>query len=360
MRFSFMNKDIEIFKFNSVKDFGGTVFLTEGRLLNGVLPLGFTDLNDWIKSRYILNYRYQVEELLGRLGIVDLDAIISITNCVSLNDTYWVKPEGSNIQWSNVSPYRNSLNKVVSMYSFDGTIEGKNITSSPDFSTDGTFPKCWRRNNGKIYMYKAGTTGAYNAGYEPYSEVFACQLAKYLGMNAVEYTLGHYRGMDVSICECMCTEEVGLVQLRKYISNRRMSYEDLKLGYSDLFKSLSDMFLLDILTCNVDRHYGNVGLFVENDTQNILGVSKIYDNNLSCIPYYCDDTNLIEYINSLRCSDRSTFIELFRLIENPVIRGKLRKAISFRFKPIGNKRADKRVSILNKMLKYQIERCLNV
>ena len=50
-------------------------------------------------------------------------------------------------------------------------------------------PKCWRRINGKIYLYKGGTSGFSNTGFEPYSELYAYQIAKAMGINAIRYTL---------------------------------------------------------------------------------------------------------------------------------------------------------------------------
>ena len=48
-------------------------------------------------------------------------------------------------------------------------------------------PKCWRRDSGKILLFKGGTSGAYNTGNEPFSEFYAAQIARAMGINAIDY-----------------------------------------------------------------------------------------------------------------------------------------------------------------------------
>lgn len=126
------------------------------------------------------------------------------------------------------------------------------------------------------------------------------------------------------------------------------------------YKALIDMLLLDTLTCNTDRHYGNIGIMVENDTQRALGISKIYDNNLSCIPYYIEDESLKYYVNDIRAKDGSTFNRLYSLIKCGYTRKLCQKAMNFEFTGTGNKRADKRIRVLNKMLRYRIRENLSI
>ncbi len=66
------------------------------------------------------------------------------------------------------------------------------IKSSPELTTNGMLPKCWRRESGVIRLYKGGTAGAANAGYEPYSEFYAAQIAEVLHINAIPYGLSKF------------------------------------------------------------------------------------------------------------------------------------------------------------------------
>lgn len=54
----------------------------------------------------------------------------------------------------------------------------KAFTTSPELTTDGMLPKAWRSVNGGIYLYKGGSSGAANAGNEPYAEYYAAQIAE--------------------------------------------------------------------------------------------------------------------------------------------------------------------------------------
>lgn len=223
--FELLNKDVLVYKFAIERNVLG---LSYSLLETGaaVPPITLRDMNEWLNSRYVLSHRRHIASLFSSVGIQDLEDFIVITNCVAVTDTYWVREAGSHLSWSNVSPYRNSLNKVISEYSLTGVSpSGTCLTGSPDFSTDGTFPKCWRRHDSILELCKAGTEGYSNAGLEPYSEVFAYQLANYLSFNAVPYRLGRYKSKLVSICPNMCSEDVGFVSLRYWTGVESTDFE---------------------------------------------------------------------------------------------------------------------------------------
>lgn len=361
MEFYLMNKDNIVVYFNVVRTPLGVNYNILGDVI-GALPRDLKDISDWIKSRYILSHRADISALFTQLGIVNIEDYIEITNCISLNDTFWVKSADSNKNWNSVSPYRNSLNKTISEFSFTGgKVNGKYITGSPDFSTGGNFPKCWKKVNGGIYLYKAGTSGASNAGLEPFSEVFAYQLGKYLGLDCLEYKYSYYKNTCVSTCRNMCNEDIGLISFRDLIWDSITDYNKVfnyvKNNKVEMQKVI-DMLFLDSLLCNVDRHFGNISFYVNNATQRIVGMSSIYDNNLSCIPYYTENEDLIYYINDIRAKDGRTFDELYDMIKCKRTRKLLQEAGKFKFKKIGVPKADARVPILNRMLEYRINCCL--
>jgi hypothetical protein len=265
-----------------------------------------------------------------------------------------VKRDTSKKTWSTVSLFRTSFNKSVADYSFTGNLPDKNIGSSPDFSTDGTFPKCWVRENNSIVLVKAGTSGAFNAGYEPYSEVFACQLANYLGIPVIQQTLGKHKGVDVSKCKCICNENIGIIKLNELVNKPNADFEWLLSKYD--IKLIHEMLMLDCLLCNVDRHFGNIWLYTDENSNAVRGFTEVCDNNLSCIPYYVSDEPLKYYIDDIRAKDGRTWEELLALLDKSVLKEIKCKARNFKFKPLGNKRADSRIEILNNMLKYQISK----
>lgn len=360
--FSIMNKDVKILDFGIKRDSYTLNFSIIKVYNERQVPISikskFSDLRTWIESRYILAYRKDTLNFFKNIGIDNVEDFISITKCVSLNDTYWVKPMNSRLSWKAVSPYTNPINKNISDYSFNNKLCTKNIGSSPDFSTDGNFPKCWKRMNDEIFLLKAGTTGYSNAGNEVYSEVFAYQLAKFLGLNCIEYTLTQHKGVEVSKCKLICDETTGIVSLRQYINNSNTDFKYLVDKFNS--KYIHEMLVFDYLICNTDRHFGNIWLFIDNSTQKVIGFTPIGDNNLSCIPYYVEDENLHYYINDIRAKDGRTWKELLSLIDKNVAKEVIYKAKGFWFKPIGRPKADKRVTILNNMLHYQIKEALKI
>ena len=120
-------------------------------------------------------------------GCQELDGYLDVTHALSLNDTFWVKRVDSPLKWREVSLYRNPFNEVISEAAFDGSPSSSTFSStSPEFSTDGQYAKCWIRENNAIWLYKTG--GVF--GMEPLSEYLASQLAACLCPDAVTYDWG--------------------------------------------------------------------------------------------------------------------------------------------------------------------------
>lgn len=333
--------------------------IVDTKLLPLGIQSGYYTVYSWLESRYILAYKRETKEFFATLGINSLEQFIDITNCASLNDCYWVKSANSNKTWNRVSLFRNSFNENIAHYSFTGKIINKNVGSSPDFSTDGSFPKCWKRIDEEIYLLKAGSSGASNAGYEPYSEIFACQLAKFLDLPIIWQELSKHKDTVISKSKCICNENVGLVKMNELHNKSNTDFKWLIYNYKDI-PFVHEMLMFDYLTCNVDRHFGNIWLYINVNTNAVIGFTGICDNNLSCIPYYNVDESLHYYINDIRAKDGRTWKELLQLIDKDVVKRLAAKASKFKFKPLGDKKGDSRVDILNQMLKYQLEQISEV
>lgn len=353
-RFLLMNKDIVVLIFSTVLEEFALNYKVEYIEKKFLVPRGLRNLREWIEERYICIFQNGIHNFYELTGISGIEELIEITNCISLKDTYWVKKDNSRKTWNSVSPYRNSLNEIVTEYSFTGKLMGKITTGSPDFSTDGNFTKCWKREYSGLYLYKAGSSGACNAGNEPYSEVYAYKIAAGLGIEIVKYELSSYAGRLISKCKCLTNENVGLVPYRELYGTNRCNFAELLHSVdSTSKKQILDMLLLDYITCNTDRHYGNIGIFIENDTNRILGFAPLYDHNLSCLPYYMEDENLEFYISDIRAKDGRTWEELYKLLECDYTKEKLGRLLGVSF-GIGEKRDD----IINRMVEHQVKKAL--
>lgn len=93
---------------------------------------------------------------------------------LSLNDVYWVVPEDFDGKFADYNLYDNRFNRILSQIVFTGygSSVKSSLLSSPEFTTNGMLPKCWRRINGKIELYKGSTSGFSNNGFEAVCEYY--------------------------------------------------------------------------------------------------------------------------------------------------------------------------------------------
>jgi hypothetical protein len=98
-----------------------------------------------------------------------------------------------------------------------------------------------------------------------------------------------------------------------------------------------DMLLFDAVICNVDRHYGNFGLLVENKTNRIVAPAPLFDHGNSLFNFagqdcWERDDTLQAYIETLMPSVYDDFIGTAKALISQEQRLKLRRLLEFRFK----------------------------
>ena len=152
-----------------------------------LLPLDLPEVSPagietWIRHRTVPRNRAYVSSLLSAMGLSlnrPMD-IIRVSKGLSLNDCYWVTDEAFKGSFDRFNLYDNRFNRTLGWIAFTGygSSNPSGLTSSPEFTTNGMLAKCWRRERGKIRLYKSGTEGAANTGNEPYSEYYAAMIAK--------------------------------------------------------------------------------------------------------------------------------------------------------------------------------------
>ena len=105
-------------------------------------------------------------------------------------------------------------------------------TASPEFSTDGTFAKCWTRLDNQIFLMKRGSEGGANAGLEPYSEMYASQLAAVFCPDSVPYDGVNYHEKKASKCPLFTNEQYGFAPIYKCIGVEAGIAQTLQYGLS--------------------------------------------------------------------------------------------------------------------------------
>lgn len=155
--------------------------------------------------------------------------IIKVSKGLSLNDCYWVVEEGFDGTHDKFNLYDNRFSQVLALIAFTGygSSVRTSFASCPEFTTNGMLPKCWRRKDGKILLYKGGTRGASNTGNEPYSEYYAAQVAKALGINAIEYGLSQWKGELCSTCELFTSKKYSFLSIGRVVTSSELPKKSL-------------------------------------------------------------------------------------------------------------------------------------
>jgi len=271
------HRDRELLRFEWVGQQGVRVLsVNEGE--RKFLPLEMKGVADdetlwtWLSRRTVPRNRRNTEELMARFGLNSHNTrgIIELCRGLSLNDVHWVVDDNFKGTWAEYNLYGNPFSKAVSIVAFLGM--GPDIemgwTSSPEFTTNGMLAKCWRRIGDDVVLYKGGTDGAANTGFEPYSEYYASQIAEAMGLKHVHYGLSRFKGLICSTCRLFTSDKYGYVPAGRIVS-RDEALQDPR---------FADIFFFDAIIFNADRHMGNFGYLVDNDTNEIVGAAPIFDN----------------------------------------------------------------------------------
>lgn len=250
-------------------------------------PPRFADIYTWLDQRNYAKHKEHLRKWLTEWQIDNVSGFIEMTHALSLNDSLWVRPADSDLSWERVNLYQNDFTDVVSKTAFEKGLHGLKLsTTSPEFTSEGSFEKCWIREEDGIYLYKKSSSGFANAGLEAYSEFYATQYSSALCDAYVNYDLVKFKGSLVSRCRMFTSENEGFVPIYKYLDgDRKYQFADLvkflePLGFADDFRN---MIVLDAVILNPDRHFGNFGFLVDNETFKILRFAPVFDHNMSML-----------------------------------------------------------------------------
>ena len=299
-------------------------------------------LSSWIRHRVIPRNRAYVNRLLAKCGLSvnrPMD-IISVCKGLSLNDSYWVVEEGFAGKFDKYNLYDNHISRILGLISFTGygSNPPSSLASSPEFTTGGMLPKCWRRVDGKIKLFKGGTSGASNTGNEPYSEYYAFQIADKMGIRAVRYGLSCWKGYLCSTCELFTDKDHAFVPTGQLL--KKGGLEDVYAYYqslgSDYAQAFRDMLVFDAVVCNTDRHYGNFGFLVDSSTNRICAPAPLFDHGNSLFSlageeYMASEESLQRYADTLLPRVYDDFIGTAKQYMNAKNREQLRRLVNFRF-----------------------------
>lgn len=316
-----------------------SVFDVDKELFPIDMEVSNTGVLKWLQKRVIPKNRAFVDEILKSLGlsINNTKGIIDICKGLSLNDSYWVVPQEFEGTFEEYNLYDNRFSEVLSLVAYTGVgASNRAFTTSPELTTQGMLRKAWRfiEDDG-IYLYKGGTEGAANTGKEPYSEYYAYQIAKAMGLNAVAYDLENWKGILASKCKLFTDIDTAFVSIGRIVKEGSIK------ACLDYYKSISDeayeelcsMLVFDAVIYNEDRHFGNFGILRDNHTGKIIGPAPIFDNGLSLFNFAMpkDFENLSEYAKTRTTPYGVSFESICMEVMGKKQAAQLRKLLGFKF-----------------------------
>lgn len=288
-----MNKDVVLARVEIIKDMDNIEKLVYIDIYKRI-PKWLMNINDWINER-IASSRIHIGRLYDESNIVDLMSFINVCNCTSLSDTLWIKGEQDKVSWKSVSLFRNKFNIRNSEISLNGFSKvGFSRDRSPEYTTLGAYDKCWKRDGKEIVLLKKSSEkyseGSGNEAFSEYYSNIVCRDS--IGLNSgkdyIDYSISRY-GINhyISKCKCFTNERYGFIPI-SLIADDSYSIEYFNRLMANInsysHKLYMEMVTLDYITMNTDRHVGNFGCIIDNDSLKVIRMAPIFDNNLALYP----------------------------------------------------------------------------
>ncbi len=360
MIYYLMNKDVRLASFvveySRNKEICKTLYKYER------LPFWISSIDKWVRCRNASNHRSGFSDVLRCKDATDIEGFINLTHCLSLTDTLWVKREDEDLLWNNISLYNSDFIDIGITDVEYGTV--RMPISLPDLTTDGSFGKHWIRDSLQdIVLLKAGSTGASNAGLEPYCEVLASPIYDIL-CDGISYDLRECDGNIVSACSIFTNDMYGYKSFGEYNVNEIPTTSSImkiydKYGNADTFIG---MLIADSVVVNHDRHFGNFGFDVNNDTFEIEGMATVFDYNMALFPYadwYEGFDDIDSWIEKRGPVLGSNYYDVISDLITPSFRSKLINLKDLELSiPIDNKFSKQRLDIVNRFKNLNIDRIL--
>ena len=271
-------------------------------------------LNSWFKGRGIPAWRQNIEKLLEKLNVVSPTELLNKAYGLSLSDQYWIKGERQNLKWKDINFFTNDFEYKdyldVSLNSNSRESSTRISLHSPNNTTDGMVKKGWIIDEDNNRVLVKGTYSI--SGLEPINEWLASSICKRLDLDYCNYTLDILSRQLVSMCKNFLTKDEEIISAsdimdldsddnvsdyEKYVSILE-SY-----GIKDVKKKLSDMYIVDYLMLNTDRHMKNYGIIRNVKTLKWERITPIFDTGTSLqsdvtLPYLDFDNEEYKFFHS--------------------------------------------------------------
>ena len=258
----------------------------DGRIQN------LDNFDHWCASRILTLDREYAKEIMNSIGATQSTtdkerAEIALSyHCLSLMDIFWVKEKSERQDFSQLNLFENHLESTfvdVSLRGRQMTIQNRHLIAD-DLGTQGCYPKAWIREREGFRLLKDG-------GTEPVeNELLASKIVRCFRVNQVEYEEAFYDGQKVSVSKIITSLNESIVPMEYfevYACNHEIDTMQYILqldGYSYYM-----MNIIDYLIGNTDRHWGNWGLLIDNETNQPIRLYDLMDFNKAFQAYDTPD-----------------------------------------------------------------------
>lgn len=256
-----------------------------------LLPVGVAadKLNEWWENNAIPTERDSIRLGLECIGVKSQAELKAMGRGLSLLNQYWIKEAQESITWHDVNYWENTFSEEVGMALF----HHKPVSSplniigrSPDNGVNGVLKKRWIVLDDGYYMQKSGT--GLNKE-EVFNEILASDLMTKANIPNAAYTFFLNNGEASCISKCFTNADTELIPLMQIIESvpRRAYPSETELehlygvlefyGVPDYKKYLNDVLCMDYILAGTDRHYNNLALLFDTESQT-FAFSPVYDS----------------------------------------------------------------------------------
>lgn len=294
-----------------------------------VLPFKYTEFGSWLNSRPLQLNREYLDRILISIGFLRRDrfSLLTTTRALSVSDQYWIKSKLDPTTWDSVNLYNNRFRDSLLHYSLYGEsgVSRPDIARSPDITTSGMLAKAWVPGGDNGLLYKRGTSGFVNAGFEPVAEVIAATVCRICEIPHVDYWLEYKGGILCSVCENMTDINNSYIPFQNLFGPVSSSGEAIRVSPSN---QVIKMDILDFIIGNTDRHTGNFG-FIYTDGDAILKDAPLFDHGMSLLYNWMSgdgDDWISDYRKSVETFDRKPLLDV-ALSNSPKLASDLAKRV---------------------------------
>lgn len=248
------------------------------------------ELNTWFKNRGIPSWRKDLENLLNKLNVSSVDELLNKAYGLSLSDQYFIKNEQEDIKWEDINFFTNDFKyKAYLTASLSNSVcKERPDLYSPNNTTDGMLQKAWIIEDKNRILVK----GTYTASkQEPINEWLASSICSRLGFNYCKYSIDLIDNKIVSKCNNFLNSDEEIITANDIFNsvkknNNESDYEHyIKIleenKVPNARTNLENMFILDYIIMNTDRHMKNYGVIRNVNTLEWIKLTPIFDNGQS-------------------------------------------------------------------------------